>query len=47
MDTKQQAPSVCKNPKCITNNEPMPRRFYYDAQKQVYVCHYCGHEVTE
>lgn len=32
----------CKNPKCITNNEPMPTRFrVIDKDKVQLKCHYC------
>lgn len=32
----------CKNPKCITNNEPMSTRFkVIDRDKVVLKCHYC------
>jgi aspartate carbamoyltransferase regulatory subunit len=38
----------CRNPKCITRNEPMPTRF--DAIKTdagtVLRCHYCEHEIN-
>ncbi len=37
----------CANPKCITNNEPMPTRFHVvDKEKCVIRCHYCGKEQT-
>ncbi|MBR1387649.1 MAG: aspartate carbamoyltransferase regulatory subunit [Alloprevotella sp.] len=36
---------VCPNPMCITNNEPMPTKFHYCADKKVLKCHYCGKEV--
>ncbi|KGN83157.1 MULTISPECIES: aspartate carbamoyltransferase regulatory subunit [unclassified Porphyromonas] len=34
----------CLNPKCITNNEPMPTRFsvVQDKQRVHLECHYCG-----
>ncbi|MDR1517620.1 MAG: aspartate carbamoyltransferase regulatory subunit [Dysgonamonadaceae bacterium] len=32
----------CNNPKCITNNEPMPTRFdVIDKEKVKLRCHYC------
>lgn len=32
----------CANPKCITNNEPMPTRFkVIDKQAGIIRCHYC------
>ena len=35
----------CANPKCITNNEPMPTRFsVIDKEKCVIKCHYCEKE---
>ena len=35
----------CANPKCITNNEPMPTRFQViDKEKCVIKCHYCEKE---
>lgn len=37
----------CGNPKCITNNEPMPTRFeLVDSERHVLQCHYCGHCVN-
>ncbi len=37
----------CNNPKCITNNEPMPTRFrVVDPAKMVLQCHYCECTVT-
>lgn len=37
----------CKNPKCITNNEPMVTRFHVVANDPVMIrCHYCNHAVT-
>lgn len=37
----------CANPKCITNNEPMPTRFHVvDKEKCVIRCHYCEKEQT-
>lgn len=34
----------CNNPKCITNNEPMPTLFHRTAGSQVLRCHYCDKE---
>lgn len=35
----------CNNPKCITNNEPMPTRFAVCAPRRTHVrCHYCEKE---
>ena len=35
----------CNNPKCITNNEPMPTRFHViDKDRCVIKCHYCEKE---
>ncbi len=35
----------CANPKCITNNEPMPTRFHVvDKEQGVIKCHYCEKE---
>ena len=35
----------CGNPKCITNNEPMPTFFHaIDKEKCVLKCHYCEKE---
>lgn len=37
---------TCGNPKCITNNEPMPSRFEVIDHKDVTIrCHYCGKTV--
>ena len=37
----------CANPKCITNNEPMPTFFHViDKDKCVIKCHYCEKEQT-
>ena len=37
----------CGNPKCITNNEPMPTRFHVvDKDNCVLRCHYCEKEQT-
>lgn len=32
----------CNNPKCITNNEPMPTHFH--VQNGILTCHYCEKE---
>lgn len=34
----------CNNPKCITNNEPMPTLFHHTTGSQVLRCHYCDKE---
>ena len=37
----------CMNPKCITNNEPMPTLFrVIDKEKCTIKCHYCEKEQT-
>ncbi len=37
----------CANPKCITNNEPMPTRFHVlDRERRTIQCHYCNCEIT-
>ena len=38
----------CSNPKCITNNEPMPTRFLalQGHEKGVIQCAYCGRKVV-
>ncbi|MDD4608918.1 MAG: aspartate carbamoyltransferase regulatory subunit [Bacteroidaceae bacterium] len=37
----------CNNPKCITNNEPMPTKFHVINHKECLVkCHYCEKEQT-
>ncbi len=37
----------CKNPKCITNNEPMRTRFNVVSRDPVVIsCRYCGHSVS-
>lgn len=35
----------CANPKCITNNEPMPTRFNVQPD-QTLRCHYCNHPLN-
>ena len=35
----------CSNPKCVTNNEPMPTFFHVvDKENCIVKCHYCEHE---
>lgn len=35
----------CNNPKCITNNEPMPTLFHVvDKEQGILKCHYCEKE---
>lgn len=37
----------CKNPKCITNNEPMKTRFtVIDPEARIIRCNYCNHAVS-
>lgn len=37
----------CNNPKCITNNEPMPTKFdVLDKEKRVIKCHYCERKIS-
>ncbi len=37
----------CANPKCITNNEPMPTRFrVLDKERGILQCRYCNKEVA-
>jgi len=37
----------CPNPKCITNNEPMPTLFHTtDSKKGILRCHYCEKEIN-
>ncbi len=37
----------CDNPKCITNNEPMPTKFQViDRENVIIRCHYCNHCVA-
>lgn len=36
----------CGNPKCISNNEPMPTKFHVVSREPVVIrCHYCNHTV--
>lgn len=35
----------CSNPKCITNNEPMPTLFTVDVRGDELTCHYCGRSI--
>ena len=38
----------CGNPKCITNNEPMPTRFdVIDKEKGTIRCHYCERKINK
>ncbi len=38
----------CNNPKCITNNEPMPTRFnVVDKDKVILQCHYCEIKINK
>lgn len=38
----------CNNPKCITNNEPMPTRFHViDKEKGTIKCHYCERKILK
>ena len=38
----------CNNPKCITNNEPMPTVFHVvDRNPVTLCCHYCEHKVQQ
>ena len=38
----------CNNPKCITNNEPMPRRFeVIDKEKGTIKCRYCERKINK
>lgn len=38
----------CNNPKCITNNEPMPTRFHVEDKDNVQIrCHYCERTVCK
>ena len=38
----------CNNPKCITNNEPMPTVFHVVDRAPVPLrCHYCEHKVQQ
>ena len=38
----------CANPKCITNNEPMPTRFdVIDKEKGTIRCHYCERKINK
>lgn len=38
----------CNNPKCITNNEPMPTRFHVVSHDPITLrCHYCEHAVQQ
>jgi aspartate carbamoyltransferase regulatory subunit len=38
----------CNNPKCISNNEPMPSRFdVIDREKVTIKCHYCERKINK
>lgn len=38
----------CNNPKCITNNEPMPTHFHVEDKDNVQLrCHYCERTVCK
>lgn len=38
----------CNNPKCITNNEPMPTRFeVIDKETGTIKCHYCERKINK
>ena len=38
----------CNNPKCITNNEPMPTRFeVIDKEAGTIMCHYCERKINK
>jgi aspartate carbamoyltransferase regulatory subunit len=38
----------CNNPKCITNNEPMPTHFsVIDREKGTIKCHYCERKINK
>lgn len=38
----------CNNPKCITNNEPMPSRFeVIDKEQGTLKCHYCERKINK
>ena len=38
----------CNNPKCITNNEPMPTHFHVvDKEEVVLQCHYCEIKINK
>lgn len=38
----------CNNPKCITNNEPMPTHFYViDKEKGTIRCRYCERKINK
>lgn len=39
---------VCPNPKCITNNEPMPTHFIVtDRNRGIFKCRYCEKEILQ
>lgn len=38
----------CNNPKCITNNEPMPTRFHViNKETGTIKCHYCERKINK
>lgn len=38
----------CNNPKCVTNNEPMPTRFdVIDKEAGTIKCHYCERKINK
>ncbi len=38
----------CNNPKCITNNEPVPTRFHViDKETGTIKCHYCERKINK
>lgn len=38
----------CNNPKCITNNEPLPTRFdVIDKERGAIKCHYCERKINK
>ena len=38
----------CNNPKCITNNEPMPTHFYVtDKESGIIKCRYCERKINK
>lgn len=38
----------CNNPKCVSNNEPMPSRFHViDREKGTIKCHYCERKINK
>ena len=38
----------CNNPKCVTNNEPVPTRFeVIDKESGTIKCHYCERKINK